>query len=78
MKSEFPYLKEFESVEDLKKELKKYITYYNTKLIKAKLKGMSPYNIGLMPNPLPNERAGVEPTVSESYYIKACGDIGYF
>ena len=38
LKSEFLYLKEFESVEHFKKELKKYITYYNTKRIKAKLK----------------------------------------
>ncbi|PWA13411.1 IS3 family transposase [Pueribacillus theae] len=42
MKSEFLYLKEFESVEHFKKELEKYIDYYNHKRIKAKLKGMSP------------------------------------
>jgi len=42
MKSEFLYLKEFESVEQFKRELEKYIDYYNTKRIKAKLKGMSP------------------------------------
>lgn len=41
MKSEFLYLKEFESVEHFKLELEKYITYYNTKRLKAKLK-MSP------------------------------------
>lgn len=41
MKSEFPYLKEFESVENFKKELAKYIDYCNKKRIKAKLKGMS-------------------------------------
>jgi len=41
MKSEFLYLKEFESVEHFKEELEKYIEYYNTKRIKAKLK-MSP------------------------------------
>jgi len=41
MKSEFLYLKEFESVEHLKKELENYINYYNTKRMKAKLK-MSP------------------------------------
>jgi putative transposase len=41
MKSEFLYLKEFESVEHFKIELEKYIEYYNTKRIKAKLK-MSP------------------------------------
>lgn len=42
MKSEFLYLKEFESVEHFKVELEKYINYYNNKRIKAKLKGMSP------------------------------------
>ncbi|WP_157441027.1 IS3 family transposase [Bacillus sp. ABP14] len=41
MKSEFLYIKEFESVEHFKIELEKYIDYYNTKRIKAKLK-MSP------------------------------------
>ncbi len=41
MKSEFLYLKEFESIEHFKKELAKYIEYYNTKRIKAKFK-MSP------------------------------------
>lgn len=42
MKSEFLYLKEFESVEHFKLELEKYINYYNNKRIKTKLKGMSP------------------------------------
>lgn len=42
MKSEFLYLKEFESVEHFKQELAKYIEYYNHKRIKAKLNGMSP------------------------------------
>ena len=42
MKSEFLYLKEFESVEHFKQELAKYIEYYNHKRIKAKLEGMSP------------------------------------
>jgi len=41
MKSEFLYLKKFENVEHFKKELEKYINYYNTKRIRAKLK-MSP------------------------------------
>ena len=41
MKSEFLYPKEFESVEQFKKELEKYMEYYNTKRIKAKFK-MSP------------------------------------
>lgn len=38
LKSEFLYLKEFESIEHFKIELEKYIEYYNTKRIKAKLK----------------------------------------
>ncbi len=42
LKSEFLYLKEFESIEHLKQELERYIDYYNQKRIKAKLKGMSP------------------------------------
>jgi putative transposase len=42
MKSEFLYLKEFESIEHFKQELAKYINYYNNKRIKAKLKGLSP------------------------------------
>ena len=41
LKSEFLYLKEFESIEHFKKELEKYIHYYNTKRMKAKFK-MSP------------------------------------
>ncbi|MFJ7728425.1 transposase, partial [Neobacillus sp. NPDC097160] len=41
MKSEFLYFNEFESVDHFKIELEKYIEYYNTKRIKAKLK-MSP------------------------------------
>ncbi|PFL57261.1 hypothetical protein COJ27_29985 [Bacillus cereus] len=42
MKSELLYLQELESVEHFKKELAKYVEYYNYKRIKAKLKGMSP------------------------------------
>ncbi len=42
LKSEFLYTQEFESVEQFKAELDQYITYYNHKRIKAKLKGMSP------------------------------------
>ncbi|CAG7659171.1 IS3 family transposase ISBth10 [Paenibacillus allorhizosphaerae] len=42
LKSEFLYLKQFESVEQFKRELAKYIDYYNHKRIKAKLKGMGP------------------------------------
>ena len=42
LKSEFLYLKEFESVDQFKRELTAYIDYYNKKRIKTKLKGMSP------------------------------------
>jgi putative transposase len=42
MKSEFLYLKEFESIMHFKQELSRYIDYYNHKRIKSKLKGMSP------------------------------------
>ncbi|KAB2327890.1 IS3 family transposase [Cytobacillus depressus] len=41
LKSEFLYYKDFENVEHFKQELEKYIEYYNTKRMKAKLK-MSP------------------------------------
>ena len=34
IKSEFLYLKEFESVEHFKIELEKYMKYYNTKRVK--------------------------------------------
>ena len=53
MKSEFLYLKEFESVEHFKLEIEKYITYYSTKLIKAKLKGMSPIQYRTHAQPAP-------------------------
>ena len=42
MKSEFLYLKEFESIANFKLELEKYIDYYNHKRIKSRLKGRSP------------------------------------
>lgn len=42
LKSELLYLQEFESMEHFKRELDKYIYYYNHKRIKAKLKGLSP------------------------------------
>lgn len=42
LKSEFLYTQEFEGIEHFKKELAKYIDYYNNKRIKAKLKGLSP------------------------------------
>ncbi|OOR03826.1 transposase [Bacillus cereus] len=42
MKSEFLYRKDFKNMEHFEQELAKYISYYNHKRIKAKLKGMSP------------------------------------
>ena len=42
LKSELLYLKEFESIEEFKRELENYIDYYNNKRIKGKLTGMSP------------------------------------
>ena len=42
LKSELLYLREFKSIEEFKRELEKYIDYYNNKRIKGKLKGMSP------------------------------------
>jgi transposase InsO family protein len=42
MKSELQYLQKFSDMDDLKKQLKKYIHYYNNDRIKLKLKGKSP------------------------------------
>ena len=42
LKSELLYLREFDSIEEFKRELENYIDYYNNKRIKGKLKGMSP------------------------------------
>jgi len=42
LKSELFYYDKFESIEHLKKEIEKYIDYYNNKRIKLRLKGMSP------------------------------------
>lgn len=42
LKSELLYLREFNSMEEFKNELIKYIDYYNNKRIKSKLKGLSP------------------------------------
>ena len=36
---------EFESLEQLKEEMEKYIEYYNTKRIKVKLKGLTPLQV---------------------------------
>ncbi|MDY2562341.1 IS3 family transposase, partial [Pseudomonas syringae] len=42
LKSEFFYLKRFESIEELKAGLDEYIRYYNNDRIKLKLNGLSP------------------------------------
>ncbi len=42
LKSELLYLREFDSMEEFRAELERYIDYYNNKRIKAKLKGLSP------------------------------------
>ena len=42
LKSELLYLREFDSMEEFRIELERYIDYYNNKRIKAKLKGLSP------------------------------------
>ena len=42
LKSKLLYLREFESFEEFRDELEKYIDYYNNQRIKSKLKGLSP------------------------------------
>lgn len=42
LKSELLYVGEFTSMEDFKRELVKYLAYYNNRRIKAKLKGLPP------------------------------------
>ncbi|MDN3706956.1 IS3 family transposase [Myroides ceti] len=42
IKSELFYLEKFSSINQLKQEIRKYITYYNNDRIKLNLKGMSP------------------------------------
>ena len=42
LKSELLYLQEFESVDHFKRELIRYIDYYNNRRIKARLKGLPP------------------------------------
>lgn len=42
IKSELFYLKKYESIDQLKKEIKEYIKYYNSDRIKLNLNGMSP------------------------------------
>lgn len=42
LKSELYYLKKWQSIEQLKNAIAKYINYYNNERIKLKLKGLSP------------------------------------
>lgn len=42
IKSELFYLKKYNHIEELKKDIKEYINYYNNDRIKLNLKGMSP------------------------------------
>ncbi len=42
MKSKLLYLQQFDNIGQFKKELKKYIRYYNHDRIKLKLNGKSP------------------------------------
>ena len=42
LKSGLLYLKEFSSLEELRKDVNEGIEYYNNKRIKLRLKGMSP------------------------------------
>ena len=42
IKSEMFYLKQYASVDELKKDIKEYISYYNKDRIKLNLNGMSP------------------------------------
>lgn len=42
LKSELFYLKKFDSIQQLKKEIKQYIYYYNNERIKSNLNKMSP------------------------------------
>lgn len=42
LKSELLYLREFNSMEEFRIELERYIDYYNNKRIKCRLKGLSP------------------------------------
>ena len=42
LKSELYYLQKWQSIEQLKNAIAKYINYYNNERIKLKLKGLSP------------------------------------
>ncbi|WP_039054578.1 IS3 family transposase, partial [Sphingobacterium sp. T2] len=42
IKSELFYLKKYHEIDELKRDIKNYIEYYNNDRIKLNLKGMSP------------------------------------
>ena len=42
IKSELFYLNKYDDIEELRKDIKEYIRYYNNDRIKLNLKGMSP------------------------------------
>ena len=42
LKSELFYMKNYNNIEELEKDIVEYIDYYNNKRIKCKLNGMSP------------------------------------
>ena len=45
LKSELLYFQNFDSIEHFKTELEKYLYYYNNKLIKLKLNGLTPVEL---------------------------------
>lgn len=47
LKSEFFHLNDFTTISQFKNELEEYVRYYNSKRIKAKLKGLSPIDFRL-------------------------------
>jgi transposase InsO family protein len=48
LKSDMFYTQKFKSIEQLKQEIDKYITYYNNERIKSNLNKMSPIKIELI------------------------------
>ena len=63
LKSELFYFEKFESIEDFREKLDKYIDYYNNRRIKVKLKGLSP--VSTEPSPY----------VQLNYYVQLFGCI---
>ena len=51
IKAELFYLKKYDSIVQLKKEINQYINYYNNDRIKLNLKGMSPIQYRAHYNP---------------------------